>query len=183
MPSRSSSEAGRAPLEALTLLATLALLGCGEEPATQGRPGAAPPGAPEAEERLGPAEEEALYDAEGRLLESQESVAWLVLPRGLRAERDEPNAHIYRTNVPLEKLHRYFGPRLLTGAVDRIGDGSIFRAAAGPGRDPHEPRLEVSLLSSSRGGVRIEITEQRPVQLADPEARARELEEDFQGLD
>ena len=70
-----------------------------------------------------------LYDDEGNLLESDRVVAGLRLPRGLDTIVDDDRVHIYETRVPITKVHRYFGPRLITGEVDQLGSGAVFRAA------------------------------------------------------
>jgi hypothetical protein len=72
-----------------------------------------------------------LYDADGRLLPSDEVVAGLPLPRGLRFRSEQAGTRIYTSYVPLEKLQGYFGPRLITGKV-KHGGGAITYVAAVP---------------------------------------------------
>lgn len=107
---------------------------------------------------------EPLYDANGELLPSSDVVVGLTLPRGMT---ERPVAgdrrHVYVTPVPLEKVQAYFGPRLITGQVDRIGAGAVFRRAA-----PREARggivsLDVGIYPVPRGGTRVEIYELPPV--------------------
>lgn len=95
-----------------------------------------------------------LYDAEGNLLPSGQSIAWLELPRGLELQRQERNRHIYLSKQPLGRLQRFFGPRVLTGEITSVGEGTIYRAAKSPRGEG--PQMDVSILPSSRG-VRVEI--------------------------
>lgn len=103
-----------------------------------------------------------LYDAEGNLRESEESVAGLVLPRGLELDRENERRHVYRSSVPRPKLLAYFGPRLFTGSVDPIGTGAIFRGATVQGAVGSTVRLDVSILQTGANS-RIEIYELPPI--------------------
>ncbi|MEM6958249.1 MAG: hypothetical protein AAF411_01105 [Myxococcota bacterium] len=119
-----------------------------------------------------------LYDEEGNLRESDETVAGLVLPRGLELTREAERTHIYSTPVPRDKLLAYFGPRLFTGAVDAIGDGAIYRGARVNGARGSEVRLDVSVLRTG-ARTRVEITELPPMPAnlptpAEVQARYRE---------
>jgi len=103
-----------------------------------------------------------LYDEEGNLLESDVVVAGLRLPRGFELTAEVDRRHVYDSHVPIEKIHRYFGPRLITGQVDRHGDGATFREAV-----PREARggivkLDVSITPRNRTTTRIEIRELLP---------------------
>lgn len=103
-----------------------------------------------------------LYDAEGRLRESEDTVAGLVLPRGLEVTRENERRHIYRSTVPRPKLVAYFGPRLFTGAVDPIGTGAVFRGATVQGVVGSAVRLDVSILQTG-ATTRVEIYELPPI--------------------
>ncbi len=121
------------------------------------------------------AETPPLYDAEGNLLESNQVVAGLTLPRGLEPVRSEPRLHVYTSRVPTDKVARYFGVRLLTGQVVRIGQGAIFKAADVRDVRGGSIKLEVSVLSGSAAPTRVEIIELPPVPehpLSDQEVRA-----------
>ncbi len=122
-----------------------------------------------------------LYDAEGQLRESDEVIAGLVLPRGLELDRHAGRRHVYRTSLPRTKLAAYFGPRLFTGAVDRVGgDGAIYRAATVQGVRGSAVRMDVSILPIG-GRTRVEVFELPPVPVNPPSPEemtreARELE-------
>ena len=138
----------------------LSLAGCGEDEVIQtpDRVEPEPPARPPGEAR----QDQFLYDAEGNLRESEESVAGLVLPRGLELSRERERRHIYRTAVPRAKLLAYLGPRLFTGSVDPIGDGAIFRGATVQGASGSTVRLDVSVLQTG-SDTRLEIYELPPM--------------------
>jgi len=117
----------------------------------------------------------ALYDDEGNLLESDVVVAGLRLPRGLDLARAEDRIHVYTSRVPTDKVARYFGVRLLTGQVVRIGQGAVFKAADVRGVRGGSVKLEVSVLSGSAAPTRVQIIELPPPPvhpLSDSEVRA-----------
>lgn len=163
------------------LLTTLALLAaCGD---TSDRP---PPPAPPAE---APERREddpnRLFDYEGNLLESDEVVAGLTLPRGLSAAGEMDRFHAYRSDVPIEKLQAYFGPRLITGQVDRHGSGATFRDAVPRGATGGIVHLDVAIIPMSRVSTRIEIREIPPVptEIPSEEEILRHWNEEQQRLD
>jgi hypothetical protein len=135
---------------------------------------AAAPDGPSAETSAPP-----LYDPDGHLLPSTTKVAGLTLPRGLEPSRSTDGEHVFRSEVPLQKVLAYFGPRLFTARVDRIGGGAVYRHAR-----PTEARggavdLDVSILPTSEGHTRIHIYE-----LAAPPIRgAEEVTPGFGRLD
>lgn len=103
-----------------------------------------------------------LYDAEGNLREGDEVIVGLQMPRGLTLEREEDRKHIYMTGVPIEKLVGYFGPRLFTGAVSRVGDGAVYRGARPVGVDENVVLLDVSILAAGYQ-TRVEVHELPPI--------------------
>lgn len=121
-----------------------------------------------------------LYGEDGELLESDTRVAGLTLPRGLETVLEDERRHVYRSDVPLTKLQRYFGVRLVTGQVDTRPNGSVTYVDALP-RDVRggEVRLDVTVEPVARAGTRIEVRERLPA-LVDPpseEEALRMLEE------
>ncbi|MCG8555304.1 MAG: hypothetical protein MJD61_08455 [Proteobacteria bacterium] len=72
-----------------------------------------------------------LYDAEGNLLPSEQVLSGLTLPRGLTRKRAMRRRWVYESRVPVDKLRRYFGLRLITGQI-RPGGGGITYVAATP---------------------------------------------------
>ena len=136
----------------------LALGGCTTDAVVS--PTAAP--APSAPVTAAPPAELPLFDEHGRLLPSELRVAGLTLPRGLRERPAPRREYVYETDVPVDKVLAYFGPRLFTPHVDRVGHGAIYRQAK-----PLEERgvalsLDVSVLPTSHGGSRIHIHDLPP---------------------
>ncbi len=126
-----------------------------------------------------------LYDAEGNLLASGKKVAGLTLPRGLEPSTKRARSRSYTTKVPLNKVLRFFGPRLQTGTVDRIGQGIIYRQAIPRGVKGGVVKLDVSVLPSSKGGARVEIVELPPPPKTTPNRGqlAKEMDRALKRLD
>ncbi len=103
-----------------------------------------------------------LYDAAGHLRESSDDIAGLRLPVGLTPFRDAESRRIFRSKVPLRKMLEYFGPRLNTAQVDRVGDGAIYRNAVAKGAEGGTITLDVSIMPLPTGETRVEIDEHRP---------------------
>jgi len=144
---------------AVLLCAALSLGGCGDD-ADGSRE--ATPAVPQEEAAARAPAPEPLYGPGGELLGSGRRVAGLELPRGLEAEREERRRHVFRTRVPLTKVQRYFGTRLVTGQVDSIGDGAIYREATPQGVRGGVVKMDVSILPLGQGLARVEIVEILP---------------------
>ena len=146
----------------------LGAMGCGGEPDAPvvSEEVAPPPVVPQAETRQAP---EPLYGADGELLESDELVAGLRLPRGLTPMLSEDRRHVYRSDVPLVKMQRYFGPRLVTGQVDTRPSGRATYVDAVP-RDVRggEVHLDVTIEPASGMVSRVEIVERMPAPAGAP---------------
>ncbi len=151
-------------MRSVVLLALLAVACGGNDDATETTPPPAPEEPPPVAPTFHPEDE--LYDAEGNLRESDEVVAGLRLPRGLQLDHEEERRHVYQTHVPIGKVVAYFGPRLFTGLVDRIGDGAVYRGATVVGVE-NAPRMEVSILQTG-SSVRVEIVELPPMPATPP---------------
>lgn len=139
-----------------------------------------------AAERETPPPAEALYDAEGNLLPGDVVIAGLTLPRGLEARPVRgARRHVYRTDVPLAKVQAYFGQRLITGEVDRLGDVAIFRRAVPQGVRGGVVHLDVGIHPIPRGGTRVEIDELAPPDQnpPNPEELIRRFDEEQRRLD
>ena len=107
---------------------------------------------------------DALYDASGALLESDQIIAGLTLPRGLTLIAQRERHHSFETRVRRPKLVAYFGPRLFTGAVEPLADGAVYRAAIPRGvREELAVKLDVSIVPASNGRTRVEIHAIPPV--------------------
>jgi len=110
-----------------------------------------------------------LYDEEGRLREGDEVIVGLTMPRGLDKQEDRSGErrHVYFTNVPIEKVVAYFGPRLFTGTVDRVGDGAIYRGARPVNITENVVKLDVSVLPAG-SRLRVEVVELPPMPVNPP---------------
>ena len=139
----------------LVVTLAAALIACGGEDVVEVPETVEPPPAEPEAPRTGRRATE-LYGTDGQLLESGETVAGLRLPRGLESIREEERRHVYLTDVPLTKVQRYFGPRLLTGQVDRLGDGAVYRRATPRDAQGGTVYLDVSIIPTV-GGTRVDI--------------------------
>ncbi len=166
----------------VVVLALVTFVACGDDDEAS-EPGAAATAAQtsESEQRA----HQTLYDADGNLLESDDVVAGLRLPRGLETILDHDREHIYESRVPIAKINRYFGPRLVTGDVSRRGSGAVFRAAVPRDARGGIVRLDVSILAAGRDRTRVTVYELPPVPTQPPpEAVTLEhLEEDARRLE
>jgi hypothetical protein len=120
-----------------------------------------------------------LYDAQGRLLPSTTRIAGLTLPRGLEPLRATETEHVYRTDVPIDRLLAYFGPRLFTARVDPIAGGATYRRARPTEARGGEVFLDVSILPASDGGARVHVYELPPP----PIDAERDVDPDYRNLD
>ena len=97
-------------------------------------------------------------------LPSDERVAGLVLPRGLTKIEalSSERRHVYSSEVPRDRLLRYFGPRLTTMNVEQDGEVVTYHEAI-----PREARggivkLDVTIRSTSAHPARVDIYERPP---------------------
>ncbi len=151
--------------------------------------------APELPEELAPMPEttrddapvrEAIYGDDGEVLESTQRVAGLPLPRGLETVLEDGRRHVYRSEVPLQKMQSYFGVRLVTGQVDaRAGGGATYVDAVPRGVRGGEVRLDVTVEPSSAAQSRVEIVERAPALVTPPteEESLRRLRERMERAD
>jgi hypothetical protein len=161
---------------ALVLLSSLALLvACGSE-VHDAEGLEAEPIAVTAPERVERATAPALYDDEGNLLESEDHVSGILLPVALTSVVSEDRRHVYQTDVPLTKVLRYFGPRLVTGRVDPgAGGGATYRDALPRDAAGSSVHVDVAITPIPGPRTRIEIEELLPPPPTPPsEAEAME---------
>lgn len=100
-----------------------------------------------------------VFGDDGELLESNLRIASLTLPRGLTPRFTAGRQHTFETTLPAEQVQRYFGPRLITGNVERIGDGAIYRSASVRGAPASAARVDVAILPLSTHRYSVSITE------------------------
>jgi hypothetical protein len=145
----------------------LALAGCGGDE-EESLPEVVAP-VPEVEAPEAPDLPEPLYGEDGALLESDVTVAGLVLPRGLEPVLEEERRHVYRSDVPLPRVLQYFGVRLVTGQVDALsGGGATYRDAVPRDVRGGAVHLDVTIEGSSVARTRIEILELAPAPTTPP---------------
>jgi hypothetical protein len=102
------------------------------------------------------------YDAQGRLLPSDDYVAGIRLPRGAQLFREDELLHVYRIQAPIEKVLAYFGPMMITGNVERRGKGAVYKGASVRGAEVNPTKVDVSILEVGSSLTRISVTELRP---------------------
>jgi hypothetical protein len=129
-------------------------------------------------EEVLPDEPPPVRGADGELLESDERVLGLVLPRGLEEVSHLGTVRVYRSDQPMPLVLRYLGTRLITGVVERgVGGRATYRNAIASGIDPATAvRMDVTVSTTSGAATRVEIEELLPEPLAVPtedEIRAR----------
>lgn len=139
---RRSGLAGPAQL-ALGFTLAVCTLACGEEPQKVERAArqvAALKPVNVAKKRAEMLDARRLYDADKKLLPSDEMVAGIRLPRGVELKMDVENRHYYHSKVPLEQLRAYFGPRLTTMQI--VPDGkNTYKYVAAKTKDTDDPHL------------------------------------------
>ncbi len=76
-----------------------------------------------------PAPRPAHLDAQGRLKGSGRHVDWFEIPAGFEEQGAPPRRHLFVSRVvTMAQLREYLGARMLTGQVDELGKGAIYRA-------------------------------------------------------
>jgi hypothetical protein len=145
---------------ALAPLVALCLSACGS-PEPTGEAVFEAPSTPVAQPETGPARA-SIYDANGDLREGDVVVAGLRLPRGLETKLELDRRHVYETRVPIAKVQRYFGPRLRTALVTRVGEGATFREAVPRGATGAVVKLDVSIVPAGEGLVQVNVYELPP---------------------
>jgi hypothetical protein len=121
------------------------------------------------------AKEPPLYDENGMLLPSDQAVAGLRLPRGLRLRRIFLRRWVYETRVPLDKLNIYFGPLLYGGAVSALGKRTSYESAKLRSDRTGLMKLDLTIrpLPTDKGVNLVDIREvPRPVRSKDPPLEA-----------
>jgi hypothetical protein len=103
-----------------------------------------------------------VFDAQGRLIPSNEYIAGIRLPRGAELFRADEVTHVYRIRAPIEKVLQYIGPMMITGKVERRGKGAIYRRASVKGAEVNPTKVDVSILDVGSNLVRIAVTELPP---------------------
>src|SRR5690348_15130744 len=68
------------------------------------------------------------FDAQGHLKASGLKIDWFEIPAGFENAGSRPQHHLFVSHeVKLDQLREYLAPRMLTGRVDQLGEGAIYR--------------------------------------------------------
>jgi len=102
------------------------------------------------------------FDAQGRLLASDEYVVGIRLPRGSELVREQNLEHVYRVRAPIDKVLAYIGPMMITGNVERRGKGAIYKRASVRGAEVNPTKVNVSVLEIGERATRISVVELPP---------------------
>ncbi len=102
------------------------------------------------------------FDAQGRLIPSDEYIAGIALPRGAELFRADEVTHVYRIRAPIDKVLAYLGPMMITGKVERRGKGAVYRRASVRGAEVNPTKVDVSITEIGSNLVRIAVTELPP---------------------
>lgn len=102
------------------------------------------------------------FDAEGRLLPSDDYIVGIRLPRGAELYREDGLLHVYRIRAPIKKVLAYIGPMMVTGSVERLGKGAVYKRASVRGAEVNPTKVDVSILEVGSNTTRISIMELPP---------------------
>ena len=103
-----------------------------------------------------------LFDGDGKLYASDEYAGGVALPVGVELFRADERTRVYRIRAPIDKVLAYFGPRLITGNVKKVGDGAEYKHASVRGAEVNPTKIDVSILEIGSNLVRIQIREIPP---------------------
>ena len=109
-----------------------------------------------------------VYDETGELVASSVKASGLSIPEGFTMMLDTEREHVFSTPVSIEKVERFFGPRLLTGRVTPIGHGVIFEQATVKEAVGSAVKVDVSITPGSDGLVIVRVQELEPPPLHPP---------------
>lgn len=149
-----------------TVLALVLLAACSSDSRTAERPGAAVRKSNETASTNAQAPQKPLppriFDADGKLYASDEYAGGIALPVGVELFRADELTRVYRIRAPINRVLAYFGPRLITGNVKKVGDGAIYKHASVKGAEVNPTKIDVTILEIGSNLVRIQIREIPP---------------------
>ena len=111
-----------------------------------------------------------IFDADGRLVASKEYVVGIPMPRGAELFRADEIHHVYRIRAPIDKVLAYFGPLMITGNVERLGKGAVYKRSSVRGAEFNPTKVDLSILEVGSNLVRISVTELPPAPAQAPSA-------------
>jgi hypothetical protein len=122
-------------------------------------------------EREEAARKKQVFDEDGDLIPSEQSVAGLLLPRGLTPSMHFEREWYFRSmEIPAEALERYFIPRVLTGAINHSQGGATEFVAAKIKDNPSAPPVTIRIvkLSGANSASELYIRQSVPAPLVRP---------------
>lgn len=147
----------------LLVIAWVVVLGCSsKQEATPAPVAPATETAPTKPEEARAAQPQRVLDVRGNLMPSDEYLVGIRLPRGVELFRADEVSHVYRIRAPIDRVLAYFGPMMITGKVERRGEGAVYRQASVRGAEVNPTKVDVSILEVGPNLVRIAITELPP---------------------
>lgn len=147
----------------LILTLGIVLAGCDRSSESETRPREADPAArPAAEEEARPPRPPRTFDAQGKLIPSDEYVAGVRMPRGVELFRADELTRVYRIRSPIDRVLAYFGPMMVTGNVERLGKGAVYKRASVRGAEMSPTKVELSIQEVGSNLVRISVTKIPP---------------------
>lgn len=156
------------------VLAGSSLFGCSRRDAAQEeqrRVLLAPPD--NKREREEAARKKQIFDEDGDLIPSEQSIAGLILPRGLTPGMHFEHEWYFRSmEISAEALERYFLPRVLTGAVNHSQGGATEFVAATIKDNPSAPVVTIRILklAGANSASELYIRQSVPAPLVRPKA-------------
>jgi hypothetical protein len=159
-------------------LVVVLALGCGDEPEAKEavrREMLTPPD--RAKQRAEFEERVALVDDKGNLLESDQKVAELTLPRGIELLKEREHLWRYTSNrVTLKQLDEYFATRLFTAEIDRRFTGQVTYLRAHIKAAPKAPRVNVTITPRDDQSTRVDLQIEEIARRAHPKRNPSEAE-------
>ena len=92
------------------------------------------------------------------------------MPRGAELFRADEIHHVYRIRAPIDKVLAYFGPLMITGNVERLGKGAVYKRSSVRGAEVNPTKVDLSILEVGSNLVRISVTELPPAPAQAPSA-------------
>lgn len=110
-----------------------------------------------------PPEPPSLYDREGRLRESDRTVAGVPLPVGLRdVPATAARTHAFETDASLEALRQYFTSRVVPTSTEPLGEGVLLSNAAPIAQQGSNGAVDIMIAPVRAGTARVELRERAP---------------------
>lgn len=102
-----------------------------------------------------------LFDAQGRLKPSGRMLHWFDIPMGFENRASWSQHHVFESReVPVDKLREYLGARMLTGQVQELGQGALYRRVMPLSAEDSAMRFDMQVTVTDQGRlVRLDVDE------------------------